>query len=68
MIFSDVRHVSETGVINLNINDHMPVFLIKKKARNDKGLIEIRGRSYKYLDLDNFVTDVQEIELKEVFK
>lgn len=31
LIFSNITYVSESGSINLNVTDHFPVFIIKKK-------------------------------------
>ena len=34
LIYTDMQHVTEAGVRNVIISDHLPVFVIKKKPRN----------------------------------
>ena len=39
--------VCDAGVLSHMIADHFPVYIIKKKIRNDKSFKYISGRSYK---------------------
>lgn len=36
LIFTNVRFVMESGVLEMSLSDHFPIYLIKKKARNGK--------------------------------
>ena len=43
------------GVLNYNVSDHLPVFVIKKKQRTKLVKKKISGRSYKNYDSDVFL-------------
>ena len=45
-IYTSADYVSNCGVVNYNISDHLPTFVIRKKPRNKISKITIRGRSY----------------------
>ena len=38
--------MSSAGIINLNISDHMPIYLIRKKSKDNRAKICFKGRSY----------------------
>ena len=50
LIFTDISNVIDSGVINYNISDHLPIYLIKKKLRNKIKKIKVQGRSYLHYD------------------
>ena len=54
LIFSNMSMVSESGVLNDMIADHFPIYIVKKKDRNDKGFTYSFGRSYKNYNKDIF--------------
>lgn len=47
LAFTDIKHCSSTGSLNYNISDHKPIYIIKKKIRNDTKTSIKWGRSYK---------------------
>ena len=55
LLFTDMSNIIESGVINHNISDHLPIFLIKKKDRNRIRKKEAMGRSYLNYDKDVFL-------------
>ena len=55
LLFTDLPDVLESGVINYNISDHLPVFLVKKKIRNKIIKKETVGRSYLHYDREVFL-------------
>ena len=46
LIITDVEHCTSSGVISLHISDHQPVYLIKKKLRDNRPKVCFRGRTY----------------------
>ena len=46
LAFSNIKHCTSTGTLNYNISDHKPIFVIKKKLRNDTKTSIKWGRSY----------------------
>lgn len=47
LAFTNIKYCSGSGVLNYNISDHKPIFIIKKKPRNCKAATTFYGRSYK---------------------
>ena len=53
-------HIIAAGTININISDHQPIYIIRKKERNNKAKRQMfKGRSYRDYDrqvyMDNLV-------------
>lgn len=65
LMYSDICHVSVSGTLNVNISDHLPIFVVKKKAKTDKRWTEILGRTYKKLDWDIFADEIRQIDLTD---
>ena len=45
-IYSDSPYIRRTGVLDINLSDHLPIYLIRKKYRNKVEKHTITGRSY----------------------
>ena len=54
LIFSNMNHVIDSGVLEIPISDHYPVFIVKKKKRESKEWEYTRCRSYKNYDIKLF--------------
>ena len=52
LIASNCDIIKETGTLDINISDHLPIFLIRKKIKDHKIKVEFKGRSYKNLTKD----------------
>lgn len=57
-IYTNVNYVSMCGTLNINIADHLPVFLIKKKERVHKEFVEIQCRSLSEECREQFATEL----------
>ena len=55
LLFTDIGCISDSGVINYNISDHLPIYLIKKRTRSRIKKKQATGRSYMNYDEDVFV-------------
>ena len=53
-VFTSTEYISKQGVINYNISDHLPTFLVRKKSRGKIRKISVRGRSYLRYDVNRF--------------
>lgn len=49
LCFANVRFVTSTGTLNINVSDHLATFLVKKKGRTTKTAKRFEGRDYKKL-------------------
>lgn len=65
--YTDISNIKDSGTVNSNISDHLPIFLIKKKERVKKNKIEIVARSYKNLCIESFNRDIQDIDNDFIF-
>ena len=45
-IYTDSINIAHSGTLNINMSDHLPVFLVRKKNRNKIVKHKTRGRSY----------------------
>lgn len=59
LIFTDMKFVSKSGVIDMAISDHYLTFLVKKKERNCKDSKTITCRSFNNFDLEAFKADLR---------
>ena len=53
-IYTDSINISQSGTLNINMSDHLPVFLVRKKNRNKIEKHKTQGRSYLRYNKDIF--------------
>lgn len=63
LIFSDMKHVFRTGVIECNISDHLPIFIIRKKINESKTYEEITVRNYRNFEILKFQAKIGTLDL-----
>ena len=54
LIFTNSEVVKEAATMDLNISDHLAVFVTRKKAQAKVDKVEFRGRSYRNYSRENF--------------
>lgn len=54
LILSSITHTKSSGVIQNNISDHFPTFIVKKKLTTKYVKTTFRGRSYRFYDDNEF--------------
>ena len=47
--------VSQSGVLNYNLSDHLPIFITLKKPTIKAPIVRFLGRSYKNYDRDHMI-------------
>ena len=62
IILTNIKNVNSYGVLNYNISDHNPVFIIKRRIHNNKNKIWVEGRSYKNYDRDLFMHKIANLD------
>lgn len=69
-IYTNAAHKFCTGVVNCNISDHLPVFLVLKKSRNKTQYRTVFGRTYRDFNDQQFTetltTESYRVGTKEV--
>ena len=54
LLFTDIENVSDSGTIEYDISDHLPIYLVKKKTRNKIRKKIATGRSYLHNNREAF--------------
>ena len=54
LILTNVKYVSKAGTLDHYISDHQPIFVVKKKGRDNRSKVEFEGRSYRNFDGTTF--------------
>ena len=67
LIFTDVQYINSSGVINTEMSDHLPVFMVKKKGRDVKEYKYITGRTYSRYNKCAFQQDLVNHESWGIF-
>lgn len=52
LCFTNVQHIHKSGVLDMNLSDHFPIFFIKKKIRETKNSCSFVGRNYSELSAE----------------
>ena len=58
LILTDCPHVSKSGTLDIYISDHLPIYYVRKKARECNPKKTIFGRSYKHYVKEDFQADI----------
>lgn len=66
LAFTNIKHISETGVLNYNISDHKAIFVVKKKLRNYIETTTYIGRSYREFTYEKLENKLRSLNLNEV--
>ena len=67
LIFTNMDHIISSGVLDIAISDHLPVFLIKKKAKLPSCFIPTKARSYVNYDKTTFQDSIKHHPKWEIF-
>ena len=54
LILTNSETIKESGALDINISDHLPIFFIRKKVKTLKKKITFKGRSYKNCTQEQF--------------
>lgn len=68
LIFTNMNHISKAGTLNVNISDHYPIYMVKKKTRNEIHRKVFVGRNYRGLDETAFQADIDSIDRNYLFE
>lgn len=67
LILTDLKNISKSGTLNVNISDHFPVYMVKKKTRNEIRKKIVFARNYKALGENAFQLDIDSIDRNHSF-
>ena len=67
LMLTDCDHVSSSGVLDLSISDHLPIFYVRKKTREHNPKKIIHGRSYKKYNVENYQNDITSDKKWDIF-
>lgn len=61
-IYTDMDYHSSSGTLNLNVSVHLPIYVVRKKERNQIKYKEIEGRSYKHFVENEFIAEFTNLD------
>lgn len=53
-IYTKSNIIQKSGILNLNISDHLPIYAVRKKAKIITKLVSFSCRKLKYFNEDNY--------------
>ena len=68
LIFTNNKEFSHFGSIDLNISDHIPIFVIRKKVKVKRTSAEFIGRTYRNYSKDILHKKLNEIDWDELYE
>ena len=68
LIFTQMTHVRESGVMDINISDHQPVYIIKKKTTLKTQKTTYWGRTYKNYSTRQLVASLEETDTTHILQ
>ena len=67
LIFTNSECIAASGVINVNISDHFPVFVSRKKERTMTKKTKFEGRSYTRYNKEEFQANLLQIDWENFY-
>ena len=68
LILTDSECVKHSGVLDINVSDHLPVFLLRKKVHIKTPKCEFIGRSYRKYDKEVFYNRLNQYTWAEYYQ
>ena len=65
LLLTNCEIIKESGVIDVNVSDHLPIYFIRKKIKIKKENVSFKGRSYKNLNTDVLKGKLNEFDWDE---
>ena len=60
LAFTNIKHCTGSGTVNYNISDHKPIYILKKKVRNDETTKATMGRTYRNYTHEQLADTIRE--------
>ena len=68
LVLTNTKYVSKAGTLDYYISDHQPIFVVKKKGRDNRSKVEFEGRSYRNFDRASFKQQLLDCNWGEFYK
>ena len=68
LIMTDSDHIKYSGVLEINISDHLPVFILRKKIKIKSPKCEFKGRSYRNYNKEDFSNRLNQYVWEEFYQ
>jgi hypothetical protein len=66
LALTDIKYCTSSGILNYNISDHKPIFIVKKKPRNNKLTKTCWGRYYNNYSQENLKNTLKELNTQAI--
>ena len=67
LVFTNMDHCNNSGVLDLVLSDHLPVYVIRKKIKDVRRQISVKGRTYVNYSKD-LLSDALTNDIKSSFR
>ena len=67
LILTNTKDIAASGTLHTFISDHQPIFVTKKKLRTRPNQVSFKGRSYKNLNLDSLLTNLNNLDWEDFY-
>ena len=67
LAFTNIKYCTGFGVLNYNISDHKPIYILKKKPRNIKKTTIQYGRTYINYSYKKLVESISQLSTEAIF-
>ena len=66
IIMTNMKYIVKSGTLNYFISDHKPVYIIKKKVKDDRTKVQFKGRTYRNYSFDLLKEKLHERNLSNI--
>lgn len=67
-MYINSKLIKSQGTINLNISDHLPIYIIRKKTKEQKLVTTFRCRRLKYFDIETLKGRLLDIDWSDLYE
>ena len=68
LILTNSKYIKIAGTLNHFVSDHQPIYVVKKKKRDNRPKVEFTGRSYRNFDKDLFKEELSKCDWSDFYK
>ena len=68
LILTNAQYISQSGILDVFISDHLPIFIVKKKHKSPKQTESYIGRPYKSYNHELLTTNLKESDWGDFYR
>ena len=68
LAFTNIRYCTKSGVLNYNVSDHKPIYIVKKKLKSKVETTVYTGRSYRGCSHEDLVEHLNNVNTEDLLR